>query len=131
MTRTQIIAASYGVAVCGLGAWLDSHGHDTSSQVVMISMVAMAAPVGLAVMVKGVRQAWFWTALTCCAILHLSFITWLWSRLPLERGDNAILIAIGEMFVLLLVSAKIMDSHPSGRAAAELFAGRRKGRKPQ
>lgn len=124
MTRTQVIAASYGVAVCALGAWLDSHGHDTSSQLVMMSMLAMAAPVGLAIMVKGLRQAWSWIAIVCCALLHVGFIGWLWNRLPFDHGDTAIILGAAEMFALLLVGAKIMDSHPSGRAAAELFAER-------
>lgn len=129
MSRTKIIAGCYGAAVCGAGAWLDSRGHDTGSQVFMVSMMALSTPVALAFMLKGLRQVWFWRALVCCVLLHLVLLGLLWSRLPFENGDRAIILAATEMLALTLVTAKVMDLHPSGRAAAAQFVAAYRHRK--
>jgi hypothetical protein len=124
MSRTKVISGCYGAIAVGLAIWLDAHGHDLSGQIFVLSSMAIAAPVALGMMVKGLRQSWFWIALICCVSLHLAFLFALSGRLPFDNGEYAIILGAFEMLALTIVTAKIMDSHPSGREAAAEFAER-------
>jgi len=86
--------------------------------------MSMAAPIAVGMMVKGLRQRWFWVALFCCVLLHIVFLVALRSRLPFENLEPAIILGAFEALALVIVTAKIMDSHPSGREAAAEFAER-------
>jgi hypothetical protein len=124
MSRTKLISGCYGATVVGIGIGLDAHGHDLASQILILSAMAIAAPVALGMMVKGLRQSWFWIALVCCVSLHLAFLFALSGRLPFDNGEYAIILGALEMLTLTIVTAKIMDSRPSGREAAADFAER-------
>ena len=119
-----MISACYGAALCGVAIWLDAHGHELASQVFILSAMAVAAPVAIGMMVNGFRQSWFWIAFACCVSLHLALLFALLGRLPFSKGDNAIILGALEALALVIVTAKIMDSHPSGRDAAAQFAER-------
>lgn len=122
MSGRKVISGCYGATVIGIGIWLDAHGHDLASQIFILSAMAIAAPVALGLMVKGLRQSWFWIALVCCVSVHLAFLFALSSRLPFDNGEYAIILGALEMLTLTIITAKIMDSHPSGREAAAEFA---------
>ena len=95
----------------------------------MMTLLAISAPVALGIMVKGLRQSWFWVALACGVVVHGFFLAYLWSNLPLAKGDTAIILAALEMLALHLVTAKIMDANSSGTAAAEQFTAKYQGLK--
>jgi hypothetical protein len=124
MSRRKIIAGCYGAVVCGVGIWLEVHGHDMGSQIFSLSAVAIAAPIALGMIVKGLRQKWFWVALFCCVVLHLGFLVALRSQLPFENLEPAIILGVLEALALILLTGKIMDSGPEGKAAAAEFAER-------
>jgi hypothetical protein len=124
MSRRKVISGCYGAAVCGIGIYLDACGHDLASQIFILSAMAIAAPLAIGMMVKGLRQSWFWIALVCCMSLHLAFLFALSGRLPFDNGEYAIILGALEALTLAIVTAKIMDSHPSGKEAAAEFAER-------
>ena len=118
MTRAKIIAGCYGAAVCCAGIWLANRGYDSGSQVFTLSALAAVSPVGFGVWTKSLRQRWFWIALPTCILLHLALLAAIWNRFPFANGETAVGLALVEIIVLLIVCGKIMDLHPSGRAAA-------------
>jgi hypothetical protein len=88
--------------------------------------LAIATPVAFRLMVKGLRQRWFWTSLVICVLLHLLFLKGSTNVIVFSSLGTAILLAFVEMCALLLVTAKVMASDPNGRATAEQFAATRR-----
>lgn len=126
MTRTKILSGAYGGVIVAFGIWLDIHGYERGSQVFVLTALAIPTPIAFGLMVKGLRQRWFWIALVCCSLLHLLFLRSLQGKLPFSSLGAVILLGFAEILVFLLVTAKVMDSDPSGRATAEQFALARK-----
>jgi len=102
----------YGLVILILGVWLDEHGMKLASQTVVMTALALLAPVGIAVVRKGFRKASFWIALGSCVLLHALFLWHFLPSLPFSTLGVAILFGIVECFGLSVVSAKIVELYP-------------------
>lgn len=107
MTRRQVSALGGGV-VALTALWLESHYSHMHSQILILSAMAIIAPVGLAWVTGEFRKLWFWIALPLCVFIHILLL--LRFHLPFESTSNAFVVGGIEIAGLVVVSGVIRDT---------------------
>jgi hypothetical protein len=75
------------------------------------AVLTLVGPVAIAALRKAFRNTWFWIAIVFSALLHGAFLRGIRRSLPFTGLGVAIIFGTVECFVLLLVSAKLLDAY--------------------
>jgi hypothetical protein len=102
---------AYGLLVVSIGLWLESRRLFLSSQLFILSAMALSAPILLAARSGELRRRWFGISLASCTAIHALFIAILSHFLPFSNLNPAIGVGFCEMVILALLSAKIRSRY--------------------
>jgi hypothetical protein len=106
-----------GLAAMSVTIYLESHGQPLAGQCFMWSVLAFAAPTGVA-LIKGGEflRAWFWVSLLATASLHGLLLWSVWEKMPFPKVSVVIVFGFIEAVVLCFVCAQIREWMPVDRA---------------
>jgi hypothetical protein len=103
-------SGTVGLVAISVTIYLESHGHRVAGQCVIWSILAMAAPVGVAAVTGGeFLKAWFWVAVVATASFHGLLLWSIRAKFPLPSASVAIIFGFIEALILLLFAAKIRE----------------------
>jgi hypothetical protein len=107
----KVISGLCGGAVVAICIWLERQGKELESQIVLLTVLALVAPVGMAIVNRGPRKMWFYVAVTCCSALHVLLLWSIRRSTAFSSLGAAILVGFIECLVLMFVTAKIIDAY--------------------
>jgi hypothetical protein len=106
-----------GLAAVSVAIYLESHGRPLAGQCFIWSVLALSAPIGVAVVTGGeFLKRWFWVSLLTTATLHGLLLWNLWEKMPFPKTSIAIVFGFMEAVVLGRVCAQIKQWMPVGAA---------------
>jgi hypothetical protein len=115
MIRT--ISGAVGLIAISVTIYLESHGHPLAGQCFMWSVLAFAAPVGVAVITGGeFLQAWFLVSLLTTTALHSLLLWSAWERMPFANASVAIVFGFIEAVILSFLCAQIKEWMSTNRS---------------
>ncbi len=115
MNKRKVLSGLCGLAVVAVGIWLEAHGMKLASQLVIMTAFALAAPIAVGVVRSAFRTGWLGIAIASTVLLHLFFLWNVRRSLPFSGLGVAIIFGTIECFVLLFVTAKLMDVYANER----------------
>lgn len=92
--------------VVSIGLWLESRRLILSSQLFILTAMALSAPILLAARSGELRRRWFGVSLVACIVIHAGFMAVLSRFLPFSNLNPAIGVGFAEMVIFALLSAK-------------------------
>ena len=97
-----------GLAAVSVTIYLESRGQPLAGQCFMWSVLAFAAPIGVAVTKGGdFMRASFWVSLLATALMHGLLLWIVWERMPFPKASVVIVFGFFEAVVLAFVCARI------------------------
>jgi len=109
----RTISGMVGLVAISVTIYLESHGQPMAGQCFVWSVLAMAAPVGVAAVTGGeFLRAWFWVSLLATATLHGLLLWSVWEKMPFPKASIAIVFGFLEAVILSVLCAQIREWMP-------------------
>jgi hypothetical protein len=113
----RTISAMVGLVVISITIYLESHGQPLAGQCFLWSVLAVAAPVGVAAVTGGeFLRAWFWVSLLVTASLHGLLLWSVWEKMPFPKASIVIVFGFVEAVILSFLCAQIREWMPVDHA---------------
>jgi hypothetical protein len=113
----RIISAAVGLVAISVTIYLESRGQALAGQCFIWSVIALAAPVGVAAVTGGeFMRTWFWVSLLATALLHGMLLLRVWEKMPFSKASIAIVFGFIEAVILSFVCAQIREWMSADRA---------------
>src|ERR1019366_8444004 len=104
----RVISGVAGLAAMSVTIYLESHGQPLAGQCFMWSVLALTAPIGVAVVTGGeFLRAWFWVSLLTTALLYGLLLWSVWGKMPFPKASVVIVFGFIEAIILGFVCAQI------------------------
>jgi hypothetical protein len=106
----RIISGALGLVAISVTIYLESHGQVLAGQCFIWSVLALAAPVGVAAVTGGeFMRAWFWVSVLATASLHGLLLSRVWEKMPFSKTSIAIVFGFIEAVILSFVCSQIRE----------------------
>jgi hypothetical protein len=107
---TRIISGVVGAVAISVTIYLEGHGQPVAGQCFVWTVIAMAAPVGVAVVTGGnFLKAWFWVSLLATASIHAVLLWSVWDKMPLPNASVAIIFGLIEAIIFSGLCAQVRE----------------------
>ena len=112
MSRTKKLSAMYGLMIAVVGILLEQQNHQLGSQIFVLTAMALAAPIGVGLVIGALRHRWFLLAFAVCSFSHFAILYLLRNALPFPNLGPTIIVGFVEMVLLVSLATLMMNADP-------------------